>query len=310
MGKLNKNQSLAFNQAEKAINIEEKLILKIYQSSLKQIRSELLKLNERIDWSFNELNKFGRLQKLEEQMLKEIRKISVDTFKTMAKTNTVITTNTYNRAWFGYEKEIGATLNFDKIDPELVRQIVRDPYPGIKLSDMIKNIGVQQAQRIKFEIGQGLLQGEGIAKISKRIKDSLGIGYNSAVRIARTEGLRAQSKSALTATDRSKDLGIDVVKVWDATLDGRTRPTHRAADGQEANKKGDFTVGGVKFIAPRVVSENNASGNTARETINCRCSYLEEIKDVPETIEARASKQKQTIDSLTYQEWKKGKGVK
>jgi uncharacterized protein with gpF-like domain len=300
MSELKKNQKKAFDEAEKIVNKTEKDIVRIYLSSLKSIRSNMMKLDEKVTaFTLAEVRKYGRLESLEEQILKELKKTSKSVYDVMKQNNTIITYNTYNRSWFGYTKETDVFINLTRINPDVVRQIVLEPYPNIKLSDMIKDVSINQAQRIKFEIGQGLLLGESSANISKRIKNALNIGANRSIKIARTEGLRASSKSQLIATENATKAGIEIVKIWDATLDSRTRSRHRAMDGRKSNKKGEFsTAGGVSMgQAPRLTGR-------AEDDIFCRCSYLEEIVDLDESVEKRKDNiTKELIDKMTYDQW-------
>lgn len=91
--------------------------------------------------------------------------------------------------------------------------------------------------------------------------------------VARTGGMQAaavQNHAVVTAAaQQNAGLPVDereeLDKVWIATLDGKTRPTHWAADGQRAPLAGTFTVGGEAMQFP---GDPTAS---AAETINCRC---------------------------------------
>lgn len=55
------------------------------------------------------------------------------------------------------------------------------------------------------------------------------------------------------------------MKEWDAVADGRTRPSHAAADGQRRRTNEPFVVGGAKLAYP------HDPRGPASETINCRC---------------------------------------
>ena len=70
------------------------------------------------------------------------------------------------------------------------------------------------------------------------------------MRIVRTEGHRIQIQSAMDAQQLAKDHGADIVKQWDATLDDRTRETHRMLDGQIRELDEPFEVGGMQADAP------------------------------------------------------------
>ena len=55
---------------------------------------------------------------------------------------------------------------------------------------------------------------------------------NKSMRIAKTEGHRVSQEATYTVQKKAKERGAEIVKQWDSTLDGKTRPTHRALDGQ------------------------------------------------------------------------------
>jgi hypothetical protein len=303
MGKLRDNQEKAFNQAEKTIDNYEKQLLKIYQSSLKEIRNEIMKLDEKITWSLNELKKYDRLKKLEASIDNEAVNLNREIVKTITKTNKDIVKNTYNRSWYGYEKQAQVSLRFNRLNPDLVKNIVTEPYPGVKLSELIKDMNATMLKNLRLQVGIGLSLGESSTQISKRLKNVLGITYKRAVTIARTEGLRASSKAQLGASEQAKDLGIKTTKVWLATLDSRTRSTHRAEDKKKADKNGIFHLNsGASGPAPRMTG-------VAGEDINCRCTYYEEIEDFPDEItKRRDNESKELIEDLSYDEWLKNKG--
>ena len=86
-------------------------------------------------------------------------------------------------------------------------------------------------------------------------------------RIARTEGHRITAEAKLNSMEKAKKQGADVVKQWDASLDGKTRKNHRKLDGQWVEVDDYFEVGGRKVKAPGKFGK-------ADEDINCRCILL------------------------------------
>ena len=85
--------------------------------------------------------------------------------------------------------------------------------------------------------------------------------------IARTEAHRIYETSSEDARQEAKAAGADVVKQWDATLDGDTRPTHRELDGQIRETDKPFEADGKKAMYP------GDFGDPA-EDCNCRCVAL------------------------------------
>ncbi len=124
---------------------------------------------------------------------------------------------------------------------------------------------------IRSELSRGVANGSTWFEIAKNIASGMNspleTAKNNAIRIARTEGHRIQQESALDALNEAAENGADVVKQWDATLDGRTRPEHQKADGQIRELDEYFDVGGEKMKAPGV-------GGSARNVCNCRCCML------------------------------------
>lgn len=82
--------------------------------------------------------------------------------------------------------------------------------------------------------------------------------------IARTEGHRIQQASWHNSSVNAKEHGADLVRKWDATLDGKTRPAHRILDGQIVEVDEPFEVYGSKAMYP------GEFGDPALD-INCRC---------------------------------------
>ena len=302
MGKLSEQQIQAFIDAEKTLKAAEKDILKIYQSSLKNVRAEIMALNEKIEWTQWDIQKYNRLDKLQLEIFSEVKNISNNVYKILSKTNKNIVNDSYKRGWYGYEKESGVELRFGKITPETIQGIVEDPYPNVTLKDLIQDRYKRHVAKLKMTIGNGLIQGKSAQEMSRMIKDDLNISYQDSLRIIRTEGLRAESKSMLELTNEAEEMGIKVKKIWNSTLDMKTRPSHANMDGQEANKDGLFVLNsgknqGAKAEAPRMFG-------IAEEDIQCRCTYIEEIEDLPSNIEQRRDAiTGELIDNMTYNEW-------
>jgi hypothetical protein len=297
MSELENQRSITTKIIDKKLTASEKQLLTIYKSSLTNIRNKLLELNERSTWTQTDLMKYDRLNKLQDQILLEIKELSNKVYTEIKNTNKDITVTEYNRSSYGYTKEVGVFLSFDRINTELIKSIVEMPYPNIPLSDFIKKIGSATYEKIKVILGSTLLTGDGVQTASKQIKDLLGVSYKEALRIARTEGLRARSKAQLEVTNKAKNLGLDIKKRWLSTLDFRTREDHRKLDRQYADDEGYFHVSGYKAQAPRMFG-------VASLDINCRCTYTEEVVGISEPIMKRKDNiTKELIDNMDYNTW-------
>ena len=93
-----------------------------------------------------------------------------------------------------------------------------------------------------------------------------------------------QQTSSRDAQHAAKAKGADIVKQWDATLDGRTRDSHRRVDGEIRELDEKFSNG--------LMFPGDPSGSAA-EVINCRCTSNTRAKwgldeDELETLKERA----------------------
>lgn len=118
---------------------------------------------------------------------------------------------------------------------------------------------------ISAEITRGIASSLSYADIARNLNNVSRAGYSNAKRIVVTEGHRIQQTSANDARKAAKSKGADVVKQWDAALDGKTRPNHRQLDGQIREVDEPFEVGGMKAMFP------GDFGDPA-EDCNCRCT--------------------------------------
>ena len=139
---------------------------------------------------------------------------------------------------------------------------------------------------ISAEITRGIASALPYADIARNLSNVSKAPLSRARTIVRTEGHRIQQASTMDAQNAAKAKGADVVKQWDATLDGRTRPTHRQLDGQIREVDEMFEVGGKKAMAPGYFGD-------PAEDCNCRCACLTRARwaldeDELETLKERA----------------------
>ena len=124
---------------------------------------------------------------------------------------------------------------------------------------------------IAQEATRGVASGLTYSDIARNIQNVSNVPISNAKRIAKTEGHRIQQASTMDAQKAAKAKGADVVKQWDASLDGRTRDTHRRLDGQIRDVDDPFEMDGKSAMFP------GDFGNPA-EDCNCRCASLTRAK--------------------------------
>lgn len=124
---------------------------------------------------------------------------------------------------------------------------------------------------IASEITRGIASNMAYRDIARNISNVSSAPLSRAKLIVRTEAHRIQNASRLDCITQAKKRGADVVKQWDSTLDGDTRPTHRKLDGQIREIDKPFEANGLEAMYP------GGFGDPA-EDCNCRCAMLERAR--------------------------------
>lgn len=166
------------------------------------------------------------------------------------------------------------------------------------------------SKQIASEISRGISNTATYEEMTRNIASLSNIPRNNAARIARTEAHRIQNKATADAQRKAKAKGADVVKQWDASLDGKTRDTHRQLDGQIRELDEPFEVAGMEAMQP------GDFGNPA-EDCNCRCCLLQRARwalgndytkwdpKQPELISDSGTTQLVKIEAKNYESFKK-----
>lgn len=112
-----------------------------------------------------------------------------------------------------------------------------------------KNVERWNTQKVNSEVLQGIIQGESVKKIAKRLRNVVGMEKNSAIRNARTTTTGAENRGRLDSYERAQKDGIILKKRWIATHDHRTRDWHTELDNVEVEIDEPFvnSVGEIMF---------------------------------------------------------------
>lgn len=198
----------------------------------------------------------------------------------------------HNYATFQVEKGAMIDTSYTLYDRATVERLIRDnpdllPEPKV---DIPKDTRWNRTH-LKDAITQGILQGEDLRKVAKRLQHVTDMDYGAAMRNARTMMTAAQNAGRVNGYRRAEGMGIKLEQEWLATLDGRTRHSHRQMDGQHV-KVGEKFSNGCEY-------PGDPSGPAA-EVYNCRCTLVPRVQGVDQSNAPRNSK----LGSMSYQEWK------
>ena len=285
---MNKRQKLVqkafLDNEEEVLNLLEKT----YSESLKDIEKKAKKLQDDIE----ELDKLAKLpvsdeekaeilsrkrakvyQKQYQESLKKqvdeiLDKMHANEFKTVSQ----YLNKCYEEGFVGTLFDLqgqGIPLAFPIDQEAMVRAVQLDSKISKGLYSRLGEDISRLKKMIASDVSRGISTGMSFQQIATQLKSKTNIGYNNAVRIARTEGHRIQCQSGMDACFKAKEKGADVVKQWDSTLDSVTRESHVKVDGEIRELDKPFSNG--------LMFPGDPSGGAA-EVINCRCALLQRAR--------------------------------
>lgn len=212
---------------------------------------------------------------------------------------------------FQVEKESLVDTSYSLYDRATVSRLVKEnpkmlPDPSERTLKRIRDAKEKRwsKQKMTSAIMQGILQGEPLSKVAKRLQSVTNMEKAQAMRNARTMMTNAQSAGRYDAYRRAKGMGIDFKVVWIATLDNRTRHEHRLLDGQMQDVDTPFEVDGQQIMYP---ADLGGSGYKVPPELiyNCRCTIgaaIPRTKLYEQGLQGvdRFSR----LGDMSYEEWK------
>jgi hypothetical protein len=201
-----------------------------------------------------------------------------------------------NANYTAYQIETKARIIdvFDLVDKPTIERIMKQrpdlfPQPSVNVAiDKLWN-----RKQLNGAILQGILNGESIPKIAKRLSEVAIKDYKVAVSNARTATTGAENGGRVYSYERAEEMGIELEQEWLATLDGRTRDSHRQLDGKKIKVGGTFP-NGCKF-------PGDPDGKPS-ETRGCRCTLVAALKDID-----NSHNERMTSMMTSFDDWQEGK---
>ena len=127
-------------------------------------------------------------------------------------------------------------------------------------------------KKINSQVLQGVIQGESISKIAKRIMNVQEMNKDAAIRSARTIVTGAENKGRMDSYRRAEQDGIILEKEWLAAIDSRTRDWHAELNGVTVPIDEPFVNSMGEIMFPGDPSADGAN------VYNCRCTLISKVK--------------------------------
>lgn len=200
----------------------------------------------------------------------------------------------HDYATFQVEKESSLDTSYTLYDRAAVERLIRDQpdlLPAVKV-DGRKDLAWNR-RHVASAITQGVLQGEPIDKVARRVRSVADMDYRAAMRTARTAMTSAQNAGRMDAYRRAEGMGVHVRKQWISTRDERTRRSHRMLDGEVVGMDENFSNG---------MSYPGDPSGPGVERYNCRCTLVPVVDGADPSEGVRHS----NLGGVSYEEWREG----
>jgi SPP1 gp7 family putative phage head morphogenesis protein len=300
-------------------NIEERIV-ELYRESHERILEKLAKFRQdaeagMIPPAFER----ARLNEMLMQIEAEANALQTRLYSEVQTSFADIYGGTYYESAYNYERAVNQlgmnesyTLNYPALNTQAVKASFDERVAGMTFLDRIERDAVVMRFRLQEAVSRTIIEGQTVEALKKRLAlldDVYAMNEAKATMTARTELLRAYSLGHEQASQAATEAGVEFEYIWDAALDGRTRPEHRAADGKRAtiiDGLPAFSVGGCLFSSPRVLHPNNQGLKTAAQIVNCRCRRVDApfgITPTERTAKTPGGAWKRVPYNTSAQEW-------
>ena len=244
---------------------------KAYDDIAKRMKDILEKMDLRKDMTPSELYeesmRYNRLESIEKQLSDSLKSVNSEAVRIV---NGKMV-NVYQANYNWQSGQLGGVVPL--INKEVIKSILSKQVSPFKMLAVnnLKDRALLES-KLTNQLTSGIIQGDSIGDIARRIRSVYESNLSDSIRIARTETTKVESDARMNVGKEAENMGFKVYKKWIATEDERTRPAHHHADGQIVPLDQPFDVGGEKLMYP---GDDSGSG---WNVINCRCTIVQILK--------------------------------
>lgn len=290
----------ARKQTDKELAHLERKIYRLYATSQAEISEEWRKYmqshKKKLDRLYDELQKAKKssdndtIKAAKEEYERAVKNVTLNDkrYKAMINETTAKLAN-INQVALDYvngDMPKIYTLNYNAFDDEKIdgytftlvnERAVENLIKSNKIELPPKKVNIPKdqawnAKNINSQLLQGIIQGESIAKIAKRLQNVTDMNKKSALRNARTMVTGAENKGRQDSFKKAQDDGVIMEREWIAAHDDRTRAWHLDLHGVRVgvDEPWENDYGEIMFPGDPTADPANV--------YNCRCSIRAHVK--------------------------------
>ncbi len=319
-----------------------KLAIKDINESIKSQYAKYLASIDK-DNFYNEMLKFNRLEKLQAEVIKDYTEYSLKAGVNIGNIGRISMSNMYYRTQYQFSW-LEPVLKMPVLPKDLINISVFGSNKAFKsyqqsvwmkvfasgnnylpqggtLSSLLKKNRTVELKQIIDTITNGLSRGVSYTDMAKSIRDVIGTtliqdgklhasgSIANSMRVVRTESTRIMNDASYAAAQSAKSQGLDMKKMWIATLDNRTRPVHAALDDQVQELDKPFSSGAGPVMRP---GQFESVGQNA----NDRCTTVDILNDKKPSIRRGRvpsgpnEGKNEVFEYRSFKDWAKEKNIK
>ena len=292
-----------YNKIEGITAITERELAKRYKAAYQSALSRLAALYAKIgdEPTLLEAKRYNKLANMLKAIADEYKVLTKQSISKVESSLIKTFTEAAYRTQWAVDQATGIEIAFPVLPVDTIRASVYSEASGLTFIQTMKKNSAANLVKLSQQITQGLALGESYAKTARRVKDTFQGGYSDAIRVVRTEAGRNMNEGHLKTYEAAQEAGVEMVKKWVATLDGRTRDSHGHLDGKAADENGLFWIGSDSAPAPGLFA-------LPKNKINCRCRVVEEITGLEPQL--RRTRDDGLIPYQTFDDWAAERGYK
>jgi len=266
---MNKREKLAYAHL---LDVEKAVLTaleKVYQRALRDI-NERIKLLQADELLQNRVYRKQQQEALKGQIEAILERLHTQEYETIEEYLKESYTDGFLVTMYSLHQQ-DLPLTFPIAQDQVVKALVTNSAIS---EGLYKSLGVDTKHLrdvIAQEISRGIAANASFSEMARNVANQAGVTMKRARTIVITESHRIQEEASQDARTEAKKQGCNIVKQWDATMDHKTRDSHRRLDGQIRDVDEPFEIDGKTAMHP-------GGFGRAEEDCNCRCVALTRAK--------------------------------
>lgn len=203
----------------------------------------------------------------------------------------------YNNGLYEIEKGLKAETTFNILNEQAMERLIAG-------NPMLLPQARQFTwgnRRVQSALVQSMIKGESARGLAKRLETAVNMDKVSAIRNARTMLTSCENAGRVEMAIQAEEKGIKLKKVWLATLDERTRESHREMDGVKAKVDEPFVLTNNDGSESKLMFPADPDGDP-EQVYNCRCTIIYDVNDSLKSVDPNIINRRSKVGD--YDNWK------